>query len=158
MKNRLEQAAAHAYNFLKEVFTTQSEAATCTFNALKNSAGRRNQENKMAAKKTTKKAPAKKAAAKKAPAKKKAAAKKAPAKKAVAKKAVAKKAPAKKAAAKKAPAKKKAAAKRVKYTNEQVYSMIEQAAYFAAENDGFKKDPSDYWAVAEASINAMIKG
>jgi hypothetical protein len=100
----------------------------------------------MAAKKTTKKAPAKKAAAKKAPAKK-----------APAKKAAAKKAPAKKAAAKKAPAKKKAAAKTVEYTKEQIYSMIEQAAYFAAENDGFSKDPSDYWAASEASINAMIK-
>ena len=35
--------------------------------------------------------------------------------------------------------------------------MIEQAAYFAAENDGFQKDPSDYWAQAEASIKKMIK-
>jgi hypothetical protein len=112
----------------------------------------------MAAKKTaSKKAPAKKAAAKKAPAKK-AAAKKAPAKKAAAKKAPAKKAPAKKAAAKKAPAKKKAAAKKVKYTAEQIYSMIEQAAYFTAENDGFSKDPATYWAQAEAAINAMVKG
>jgi hypothetical protein len=117
-----------------------------------------NQEIKMAAKKTTKKAPAKKAAAKKAPVAKKAAAKKAPvAKKAPAKKAAAKKAPAKKAAAKKAPAK-KAAADKVNYTAEQVYSMIEQAAYFAAENDGFSKGSSEYWAAAEASINAMIKG
>ncbi|WP_372808603.1 DUF2934 domain-containing protein [Pontiella sp.] len=98
----------------------------------------------MAAKKTAKKAPAKKAAAKKAPAKT------VDAEKAPAKKAAAKKAPAKKAAAKKAA--------KVKYTNEQVYSMIEQAAYFAAENDGFAKNPADYWAVAEASINAMVKG
>ena len=36
--------------------------------------------------------------------------------------------------------------------------MIEQAAYFAAENDGFSKDPSEYWAKAEESINNMIKG
>jgi len=92
----------------------------------------------MTAKKTTAKAPVKKkAAAKKAPAKKKAAAKKAPAKK--------------KAAAKKKPAK-------VKYTAEQVYSMIEQAAYFAAENDGFGRDPSEYWAQAEATINKMVEG
>ena len=88
----------------------------------------------MAAKKTAKKAPAKKAAAKKAPAKK----------------AAAKKAPAKKAAAKKAA--------KVKYTAEQVYSMIEQAAYFAAENDGFSKDPAEYWAQAEAAIHTMVKG
>jgi hypothetical protein len=114
----------------------------------------------MAAKKTAKKAPAKKKAAakkapaKKAPAKKKAAAKKAPAKKAPAKK----KAAAKKAPAKKAPAKKKAAAKKPKYTPEQVYSMIEQAAYFAGQNDGFRKDPAEYWTQAEAQINEMIKG
>ena len=88
-----------------------------------------------------------------------------PAKK-TAKKAPAKKAAAKKAPAQKAPAKKKAAARKkvsrkqapkAKYTAEQVYSMIEQAAYFNAENDGFSKDPGVYWAQAEASINAMIK-
>lgn len=78
------------------------------------------------------------------------------------KKIAAKKAPAKKkAVAKKAPAKKKAAAKKttkMKYTAEQVYSMIEQAAYFTAENDGFSRDPSEYWAQAEAAINTMVKG
>ena len=46
----------------------------------------------------------------------------------------------------------------MKYTAEQVYSMIEQAAYFAAENDGFAKDPAEYWAQAEASIKKMVKG
>jgi DNA-binding protein HU-beta len=93
------------------------------------------------------------------------AAKKAPAKKAPTKKAAAKKAPAKKTAAKKAPAKKaptkKAATKKgtkVEYSAEQVYSMIEQAAYFAAENDSFSKDPAEYWANAEALVNAMVKG
>lgn len=85
------------------------------------------------------------------------AAKKTSAKKAPAKKAAAKKAPAKKAAAKKAPAK-KAAAKKTKYTPEQIYSMIEQAAYFAGQNDGFSKDPAEYWAQAEAQINTMLKG
>ena len=66
----------------------------------------------------------------------------------------------KKAPAKKAPAKKATARKvtKVEYTSEQVYSMIEQAAYFAAENDGFSKDPAEYWANAEALINAMVKG
>jgi hypothetical protein len=99
---------------------------------------------KKTAKKTPKTAPAEKTAAKKAPAKK----------------AAAKKAPAKKVVAKKAPAKKTAAKKpaRIKYTAEQVYSMIEQAAYFAAENDSFSKAPSDYWARAEASVNIMLKG
>jgi hypothetical protein len=107
----------------------------------------------MAAKKTAaKKEPAAKTEEKKAPAKKVAV------KKAPAKKAAAKKAPAKKAAAKKAPAKKKAAASKVAYTAEQVYSMIEQAAYFAAENDGFSKEPAEYWAYAEASIKKMVKG
>jgi len=71
--------------------------------------------------------------------------KKAPAKKPVTKKVVKKKAPAKKKVTK------------TKYTAEQVYSMIEQAAYFAAENDGFSKDPTSYWTAAEKSINAMIK-
>ncbi len=102
----------------------------------------------MAAKKTAKKAPAKKVEEAKAPV-----AKKAPA---AAKAPVAKKAPAKKAAAKKAPAKKASAP--VQYTAEQVYSMIQQAAYFAAQNDGFQKDPSSYWAQAEAEINSMAKG
>jgi len=36
--------------------------------------------------------------------------------------------------------------------------MIEQAAYFAAENDGFSKEPAAYWTQAEASINKMVKG
>lgn len=70
-----------------------------------------------------------------------------------------KKAPAKKTTAKK-PAAKKTAAKKPsspKYTPEQVYSMIEQAAYFAAENDGFSKEPATYWAKAESSIKSMIE-
>ncbi|MBN2704180.1 MAG: DUF2934 domain-containing protein [Pontiellaceae bacterium] len=89
-------------------------------------------------------------AQKKVPAKK--TAEKNEVKEAPAKKTATKKAPAKKAPAKK-PAKKKAQA----YTPEQVYSMIEQAAYFAAENDGFQKDPSVYWGEAEASIKKMIE-
>ena len=124
-----------------ELFTSAGRGATHTRITLLNAWEEKPEVKKMAAKRTGKKAPAKKAAAKKAPAKK----------------AAAKKAPAKKAAAKKAPAK-KAAAQKVKYTAEQVYSMIEQAAYFAAENDGFGKDPAEYWAQAEASINKMLKG
>lgn len=95
----------------------------------------------MVAKKTTKKA-----AAKKAPAKKVAA------KKAPAKKAVAKKAPAKKAVAKKAPAKKAAAKKKI-VTKQTFYSMVNEAAYFSAENDGNKKGAMDYWMDAEAAIS-----
>ena len=97
------------------------------------------EENTMADKKSSKKAPAKKKAVKKAPTKK----------------APAKKAPTKKAAAKKKATAKKA--KKVKYTPEQVYSMIEQAAYFAAENDGFSREPAEYWAQAEAAISRMLK-
>jgi hypothetical protein len=60
MKDRLEQAVGDAHNFLKEVFTTQSEAATCTFNALKNSAGRRKPGDKNGCKKNHKKSTGKK--------------------------------------------------------------------------------------------------
>ncbi len=97
----------------------------------------------MAAKKT-----AKKAAAKKAPAE--TAEKKAPAKKAAAKKA-----PAKKAAAKKAPAK-KAAAKKTVITKEQFYSMVNEAAYFAAQNDDNQKGATEYWMEAEAGISSKF--
>jgi len=46
----------------------------------------------------------------------------------------------------------------VEYTSEQIYNMIQQAAYFAAENDGFAKEPNEYWTQAEASIKSMISG
>ena len=87
--------------------------------------------------------------------------KKTPSKKAPAKKTAAKTTPAKKAAAKKTAAAKKAPARKLvktTYTAEQIYSMTEQAAYFAAENDGFSRDPAEYWAQAEASIRRMIEG
>ncbi|QHI70242.1 DUF2934 domain-containing protein [Tichowtungia aerotolerans] len=93
----------------------------------------------MAAKKTAKKASAKK----------------------VTKKAVAKKAPVKKAVAKKAPAKKKvakkAAAKKTVVTKEKFYSMVNEAAYFAAENDGNAKSAVDYWMEAEAAISSKFQ-
>ena len=95
----------------------------------------------MAAKKTVKKAVAKKAPAKKV------------AKEAPVKKVVAKKAPAKKAAAKKAPAKKKA--KEV-VTKEKFYSMVNEAAYFAAQNDGNAKGATEYWMEAEAAISSKF--
>ena len=31
--------------------------------------------------------------------------------------------------------------------------MTEQAAYFAALNDGFSKEPGEYWSAAEAEIS-----
>ena len=66
----------------------------------------------------------------------------------------------KKTATKKAPAKKKVAkkkaVKKAKYTPEQVYAMTEQAAYFAALNDGFSKEPGEYWSAAEAEISSLL--
>jgi len=95
--------------------------------------------------------------------------KKAVAKKAPAKKVIVKKAPAKKAVAKKAPASAKATAgqrvkkvakkKAVKKTvvnKEQFYSMVTEAAYFAAQNDGNKKSSTDYWMEAEAGISSKF--
>ncbi len=69
----------------------------------------------------------------------------------------AKKAPAKnKAATRKSTAKKRPAVKKkTKYTAEQVHVMIEQAAYFAALNDGCTKAPVEYWTQAEAEISSM---
>jgi hypothetical protein len=67
------------------------------------------------------------------------------------KKAVAKKAPAKKVT-KKAVAKKAASSKAV-VTKERFYSMVSEAAYFAAENDGNKKGAADYWMEAESAVS-----
>ncbi len=35
--------------------------------------------------------------------------------------------------------------------------MIEQAAYFAAEQDNFSNEVASYWDAAEASIKKMIE-
>lgn len=86
----------------------------------------------------------------------KAVAKKAPAKK-VAKKAPAKKAVAKKAAAKKAPTKKGTSTKKTVVTKEKFYTMVNEAAYFAAENDENKKGATDYWMEAEAAISSKFE-
>ena len=95
----------------------------------------------MAAKKMTKKAPASaKATAGK------------PAKKAVAKKAPAKKAPASAKATAGKPAKKKAAKKAV-VSQKQFDHMVNEAAYFAAQNDGNSKDSATYWVEANAAIS-----
>lgn len=103
------------------------------------------------------KAVAKKAVAPKAAAKPKAEkAAAAPAKKNVAKKA----APAKKPVAeKKAPAKKAAApkkAKKMSYTPEDRYRMVQTAAYFIAERNGFQGCSSEHWAAAEIEITRML--
>jgi hypothetical protein len=101
-------------------------------------------------------AAAKPAAAPKAAAPKKVAAAKpaaAPKKAAVAKPAAAKKAPAKKAAA----TKKAAAPKKHKPGPEELYRMIETAAYFIAERNGFAGDSQSYWAEAEVQIKRTLK-
>lgn len=42
-----------------------------------------------------------------------------------------------------------------KLSPEAVYKMIQDAAYFIAEKDGFTGDPHAYWTAAEAQIAAM---
>jgi hypothetical protein len=86
--------------------------------------------------------------------------KKAPAAKAAAKpKAAAAKKDAtatKKASAPKATAAKKPAAKKAKAATsdlEQRYRLIEVAAYYIAEKDGFSGSPVDYWIAAELQIS-----
>lgn len=65
-----------------------------------------------------------------------------------------------KAAAKKEPAVKKTAAKptakktkAISISPEHRYRMIEVAAYYLAEKDGFAGNPVDYWIAAEAQIS-----
>ncbi len=43
-----------------------------------------------------------------------------------------------------------------KVSSEERMKMIEQAAYYIAEKDGFKGDPHAYWVAAEAQISALI--
>jgi hypothetical protein len=59
------------------------------------------------------------------------------------------------AAAKKpaAPAKKPAA-----LSPEQRYKMVQDAAYFIAEKNGFKAGSMDYWIAAEVEITALLSG
>ena len=57
----------------------------------------------------------------------------------------------------KTPATKKATPKKKPtYNSEQIYTMTEQAAYFAALNDQFKKDPCEYWNAAQAEIQNLL--
>lgn len=63
---------------------------------------------------------------------------------------------AKKPAAPKKTTAAKPAAKKSKASTtdlEQRYRMIEVAAYFIAEKDGFASNPVDYWLAAEAQIS-----
>jgi hypothetical protein len=103
----------------------------------------------MAEAKSTKTAakPAAKPAAKKPAAK--------PAAKPVAKKPAAK--PAAKPVAKKAAAKKPAPKKKAAPGAEERYRMIEVAAYYIAERNGFAGDPKAFWVEAEMQISRLGK-
>lgn len=62
----------------------------------------------------------------------------------------------KKASAPKTAAAKKPAAKKTKTATsdlEQRYRLIEVAAYYIAEKDGFAGNPVDYWIAAELQIS-----
>ena len=68
-----------------------------------------------------------------------------------------KKATPKSAVKKKTPAQKKSTPKKKPtYNSEQIYNMTEQAAYFAALNDQFKKDPCEYWNTAQEEIRNLL--
>jgi len=93
------------------------------------------------------------------------AAKKPAAKKTVSKKTAAKKPAAKKAASKKPAAKKTASAKKTKkraaprkrkISAEEHYQMVQTAAYFRAQRDGFSGDARQYWIEAEKEVDAML--
>ena len=59
----------------------------------------------------------------------------------------------------KKPAVKKAAPKTSKpnkISNEERYRMVEVAAYFLAERNGFKGSPVEYWTAAEAQIAKLL--
>jgi len=83
-----------------------------------------------------------------------------PAAKPAAKTAAAKPA-AKKPVAKKAAAKKPAAPMSKKVVAapgaEERYKMVEVAAYYIAERNGFVGDPSAFWAEAEMQISKLLK-
>jgi hypothetical protein len=43
-------------------------------------------------------------------------------------------------------------------TPEQRYRMVQEAAYFIAEKNGFVSGTMDYWIAAEAEIEALLSG
>jgi hypothetical protein len=71
-----------------------------------------------------------------------------------------------KAAAKKAAGRKKSTsrgaskkiARKEQVSAEERYRMIQEAAYFRAEKEGFNGDPWKCWLVAEAEIDALLAG
>jgi hypothetical protein len=80
-----------------------------------------------------------------------------PASKTTKKPAAAKPAAEKKAPVKKAAAPRKTTAKARKIGAEERYRMIEVAAYYLAENNGFQGNTLDYWVAAEAQVDGMLK-
>lgn len=74
--------------------------------------------------------------------------------------------PAKKAAAKTAAPKtvsksatpRKKAAKSSVITSEERYKMIETAAYYIAEKNGFSTNNMDHWLAAEQEVDAKLNG
>ena len=44
-----------------------------------------------------------------------------------------------------------------KASAEERYKMIEEAAYYIAERNGFQGDSNEYWAQAEKEVNALLK-
>ncbi len=66
---------------------------------------------------------------------------------------------AKKPVAEKKPVAKKTAAPKAKPSKispEERYRMVEVAAYFMAERNGFKGSPVEYWTAAEAQIAKLL--
>jgi hypothetical protein len=61
------------------------------------------------------------------------------------------------APAKKTTTKKPVKAKAPKVGAEERYRMIEIAAYYIAEKNGFKGSTLDYWTAAEVQVDAMLK-
>ncbi len=57
-----------------------------------------------------------------------------------------------------APRAKPAPARGAAPTPEQRYRMIQDAAYFIAEKNGFASGAMDYWIAAEAEIDARLSG
>ncbi|MFA6178101.1 MAG: DUF2934 domain-containing protein [Candidatus Methylopumilus sp.] len=56
----------------------------------------------------------------------------------------------------KAAAPKKAPAKKVTVNPDERYRMVEVAAYFIAERNGFSSDPADCWVAAEVEISRLL--
>lgn len=73
----------------------------------------------------------------------------------VVKKTAARKAPVAAAPAKKPAAPKKTTRKKV-VTGEERFRMVQEAAYYIAERNGFAGDDQRYWSEAEATIDALV--